>query len=390
MRQPADVLETAQRRYDTSWRDWLAQPRNELVLSLQRPSAAQLVAAFATVDVWAREWIEWSAQHSGTTLRYATVRTSSGEQRIPSHLVLEGPDAVANAVGDSLRWRTVHERYDRLRSAGWDDQALRPHMPRIRDLANPDFDLVLDVVEWFRQHPNSGLTMRQIPVAGMHTKWLERHRGLVIPLVSGRDPVDGDAPELSPSDMDALGLRRLPPQIDIILTDTRDRAAVGGLRHLRAPIEEMAQLPLRPRYVVVIENRESALPVPDTADLVVVHSLGNHTGSLARLPWISSAHAAYWGDLDRAGFTLLSRARTAIPHIESLLMSVDAVADFARFGVDDPSRADAPEPNLTVAEQAGLDLLQDRNPALRIEQERIPWSAAEMALTTWLDSHRSQ
>jgi hypothetical protein len=63
-------------------------------------------------------------------------------------------------------------------------------------------------------------------------------------------------------------------------------------------------------------------------------------------------------------------------------MSARDVADFAEFGVDDPSRVDASEPNLTAGERAALELLTDRGPALRIEQERIPWPRVETTLFT--------
>lgn len=41
-------------------------------------------------------------------------------------------------------------------------------------------------------------------------------------------------------------LRRCALHIDVILADPADRALVGGLRHLSAPLPEIGALPFRP------------------------------------------------------------------------------------------------------------------------------------------------
>ena len=98
----------------------------------------------------------------------------------------------------------------------------------------------------------------------------------------------------------------------MILADPVLRAAVGGLRQISAPVDELAGLQIRPDAILIVENKEPALAWSDTAGLVVIHSLGNHLDVLSRLPWIRHDYCWYWGDLDRHGFTLLSRARSRL------------------------------------------------------------------------------
>jgi len=115
---------------------------------------------------------------------------------------------------------------------------------------------------------------------------------------------------------------------------------------------------------------------------VVIHSLGNHLDVLPRLPWIPPGRTWYWGDLDRHGFTLLSRARTMLPQLASLLMTPGDIATYQPLGVEEGlDRYDPPDATLTPAETSALAALQrGEERYLRIEQERIPVSDAEHAL----------
>src|SRR5215472_8982883 len=90
----------------------------------------------------------------------------------------------------------------------------------------------------------------------------------------------------------------------------------------------------------------------------------------------------YWGDLDRHGFTLLSRARTMVPQLASLLMEPGDIETYRPLGVEeDLDRYDQPDSTLTLAEVSALAALQFAGGKyLRTEQERIPISDAEHAL----------
>ncbi len=229
-----------------------------------------------------------------------------------------------------------------------------------------------------------------VPVPGMHTKWLARHRGMVLACLgtptdsseSTESTGDADPVDIPADDLDALGLRPLPREISVILADPVLRAAVGGLRQISAPVDELAGLQIRPDAILIVENKEPALAWSDTAGLVVIHSLGNHLDVLSRLPWIRHDHCWYWGDLDRHGFTLLSRARSMISRLRSLLMASGAIEAYRPLGVEeDLDRYDQPDSTLTLAEASALAALElTGGKYLRIEQERILVSDAQYAL----------
>jgi len=311
-------------------------------------------------------------------------------QPVHTHLDIPGISALANLSPDTaVHWQRARDRWAQLHrdQVG---QTVRPWLTRIVDLDDYDFTTLLAAANWFRAHPRSGLTVRSVPVAGMHTKWLARHRSMVLACLgnatdSGQpteparefDPVD-----IPTADLDALGLRPLPREISVVLSDPVLRAAVGGLRQITAPVDELAGLQIRPGAVLIVENKEPALAWSDTTGLAIIHSLGNHLDVLARLPWIRRVRCWYWGDLDRHGFTILSRARTVVPHLESLLMTPDDIETYRPLGVEeDLGRYDEPDPTLTPAEADALTALQlTGGKYLRTEHERIPIGDAECAL----------
>jgi hypothetical protein len=393
MREVDQVLEKAKRRYRNVWRDALLGTDPGLFsVTLDPPSASAITAGAAEVAAWLIGWRQWAAQHPDVILRTRTIRTKFGAQPIHTHLDIPDTTALAGLNPDTAaHWQRARTRWDQLRRHQG-GQAVRPWLARIVDLDDYDFTTLLDATAWFRAHPRSGLTVRSVPVPGMHTKWLARHRGMVLAcLGTSTTPTDSseftestgdtDPVDIPADDLDALGLRPLPREIGVVLADPALRAVVGDLRQISAPVDELADLQIHPDAVLIVENKEPALAWKDTTGLVVIHSLGNHLDVLTRLPWIPDDRCWYWGDLDRHGFTLLSRARTAVPGLTSLLMASDDIETYRSLGVvEGLNRYDPPDPTLSPAEARALAALQLTAEYLRIEQERIPISHAEYAL----------
>jgi hypothetical protein len=391
MRPPEYVLEKAQNRYRSVWRDALlgADP-GVYTVPLDPPAASAITARAEDVSAWLTRWRQWAAEHPDVTLRTRTIRTKFGAQPIHTHLDIPGTAALAGLnPGTASHWRRARARWDQLRYHQ-PGQAVRPWLARIVDLDNYDFITLLAATTWFRAHPRSGLTVRSVPVPGMHTKWLARHRGMVLACLgtptdsseSIGSTGDADPVDIPTDDLDALGLRPLPREIGIVLADPGLRAAVGGLRQITAPVDELARLQIHPDTVLIVENKEPALAWGDTTGLAVIHSLGNHLDVLHCLPWIPHKRCWYWGDLDRHGFTLLSRARTMVPQLASLLMEPGDIETYRPLGVEeDLDRYDQPDSTLTLAEANALAALQlTGGRYLRTEQERIPIGDAVHAL----------
>lgn len=394
MRGPGDVLEKARTRYSSVWRDVIlgADP-GMYSIALKPPSTAEMTTHPGDVSAWLAGWRQWAGQHPDVTLRTKTVRTKFGAQPVHTHIEIPDTRALAGLNPDTAaHWKCARDRWDQLRRYQ-PGEAVQPWLARIVNLDDYDFTTLLAATAWFRAHPRSGLTVRSVPVPGMHTKWLTRHRGMVlaclgaptIPARSGdssRSSAENDPADIPADDLDVLGLRPLPREIGIVVADPALRAVVGGLRQISAPVNELAGLPLNPDVVLIVENKEPALAWSDTAGLVIIHSLGNHLDVLSRLPWIRHDRCWYWGDQDRHGFTLLSRARTMVPPLTSLLMAPGDIETYRRLGIEeDLGRYDPPDATLSPAEASALAALQlPGGKYLRTEQERIPVGDAEHAL----------
>ena len=378
MRTPEEIIAQAATRYHRSWRNELLAPSGATYdLPLKAPNTTAIVQQPTDVSQWLKTWRTWSEQHPGTPLRSNTLRTKFGEQPVYTHLDIPGIDELAHLNPSTHEhWLRAQRRWAKIGDHP-DPEAIGPWLAQIIDLDQPDFAILLKAAQWFRDNPRSGHTVRRVPVPGMHTKWLARHRRLVIALLGRPTTTETTAdvvPEEVPVDeLDALGLKPLPREVDILLLDTALRAAAGGIKQLRAPVNELAQLPLHPSTVIIVENKEAALPIDDHPGLVIIHSLGNHLDVLTQIPWIPPDIAWYWGDIDRHGYTLLSRARTHLPQLRSLLMGADEVQRYRDLAVlENLQRIDPPEPTLTVDEAAALDALATAEGHLRIEQERLP------------------
>lgn len=390
MHNPEYVMEKAQNRYRNVWRDALLDADSSVyVIALDPPSASVITDRADEVSAWLNLWRQWATQHPEMSLRTRAVRTKFGNQPVHTHLDIPSTAALASlSPGTAEHWQRAVDRWSQLHDQA--GQAVRPWLARIVDLDDYDFTTLLAAASWFRGHPRSGLTVRSVPVPGMHTKWLARHRSMLLAcLGTATDPsqaaeTDGepDPADIPAADLDALGLRPLPREISIVLADPALREAAGGLRQITAPVDEIARLQIRPDAVLIVENKEPALAWSDTTGLAIIHSLGNHLDILDRVPWTHRSRCWYWGDLDRHGFTILSRARTAIPHLQSLLMTPGDIETYRPLGIkEDLGRYDQPDPTLTPAESAALNALQlAGRKYLRTEQERIPVSHAERAL----------
>ncbi|MEV4385919.1 Wadjet anti-phage system protein JetD domain-containing protein [Micromonospora sp. NPDC049580] len=396
MRNPDLIFDQVRVRYRENWRDWLLHGDDaHFSFPLAAPSADAIARNYDAVGQWLRAWRTWSETQPVIRLRTVTRHTVVGTQEVFTHLDLPTiDDLVALDHGLADHWLRAKARWMHLIAlpGGVATERLRPHLQQIVDLDNADFEILLRSAVWFTEHPRSGLTIRQVPVLGMHTKWLARNRRLVLACLNITPSPGGstDQPheELEQHDLDPLGLKALPVHVDVILADPADRALVGGLRHLRAPLPEVNALPLRPEKVMIVENKESAYLVPDQPRTVVIHSLGNHLSVLNEIDWLQGARHFYWGDLDRAGMTLLSRARSQLPRLMSILMDPATLEEHQALAIKDETRADPPESNLTDIEAAALaGLTTEHGTYLRLEQERLPSPFVLHQLTRALEAH---
>lgn len=382
MKSPQNVQELLTRRYLSNRKAWLARQGTPaesadwpMTVPLGIPTEAEASLNPESVKAWAAAWGAWRGR--GRIEWGTRAWRMLGAQRLPERLVLGSPEDVAHWAGELPRWLVARARYTvtadrRPALRGY----LSQHFDMLADYPEDDFDRLLRAVDWLMAHPHSGVYLRQLPIEGLDTKWLGTRMGLMAALLGVlRDGQPWAASEF----MARAGLRQPPELIRIRVLDPALRALAGGLSDISAPLDDLAVMPLAPARVLVVENLQTGLALPDIPGTVVVMGLGYRVDVLAAVPWATGgAEALYWGDLDSHGFSILSRARAHLPQLRSLLMDEATLLEHESLWVAEPKPCISDLGRLTPGESEVYDGLRfDRWGAqVRLEQERIGWGWA--------------
>lgn len=378
---PDDIRQLLVRRFLNKHRDWLAAEAatNQaaqwpLEIRLGIPTEQEALKQPDGVRAWAAAWQDW--QGVGTLVWSERRWRALGVQRLPDKLILLGPADAAVWVGEAARWERANIRFVAL-VGRW--PALRCRLSRhfdvLADYDESDFHRLIEMLAWVSTNPNSGLYPRQLPIAGLDSKWLDGKRGLLSDLVSA---ILGDVD----SDRDFFqrcGLKAPPQLVRLRILDQRLRNLVGGLCDITAPIEQLANLDISASRVFVVENLQTGLAFSDIPGAIVIMRLGYNVDVLAHLPWIARAQCIYWGDVDTHGFAILNRARTYLPGIRSVLMDEETLLSHRSLWVEEKEPHPATELTLlTEAEKTVYFGIRHQRwgQNIRLEQERIAWEVA--------------
>ncbi len=355
-------------KVDRSIRGWAAQARPVVTetMSLQPPTEREVLAGHDETRQWIRGWrsvegVEWEVR------RWSNV----GTQTVPVRVTFTDLEALLAFTGDSSRWQRLRTRFSHVRHTLDADQAasedvlasaLRQSGAAIESLTDEDFDRLIGVLTWLRDNSTTGTRIRSLPIRGVDGKWFERHRGLLTRLHRVRSGVAGF--DFLPN----------PPLVTVRFLDPSLRP--GGIAHAALPVTELAALHVRPRVVLVCENLETVLTLPEIDGVIALFGGGYRANEwLRKIAWIARARAIYWGDLDSHGFAILDGVRAALPETESVMMDTGTLLAHRDLWVSEPQPTRSSFTRLTDAETSTLELLR-ANEHPRLEQERIPWATA--------------
>lgn len=413
MKSPEDVALWVRQRYQRQRWAWLdgggAWP---LQVSLGPPTQKTALAAPGAVRAWSSSWAAWLAAHPSNAVRSlpelltATVAwRDMGEQTLPSTLVFSSPECVADYCEDGKVWRrvvsrraTMLARWPTLHASGFG-----PNYTALGEFKDEDFERLLAVLEWLVANPKSGIYLRQLPVPNIDTKWIDlQRRGVVADLFSrivkpqtSRHAVQsfvedegaesdatglsGSLEEESANFYDICGLLRPPIKLRILVLCPKLRTQVGGMRDIEATIEDWAQLQLKPRQLLVVENKDTCLAMPDVDGVVAVIKLGNAVALVTRIAWLVRVPVLYWGDIDTYGYSILVQARKKLHDVRSVLMDRRTVEAHLDRLVEEGQQAKSIDRSFLTA--AELDvynalLAHDWGTSRRLEQERLEWPSA--------------
>lgn len=321
----------------------------------------------------AANWEAWAAKHSAE-LEYRQRTFRGSTWRLPSHVVVNSSQQAARLVGgkwvelletSSWRRRLIDEQF------GVPDDDFNLLLRQCARFTDEDFELLLCVANWFLENPNSGLTSRQVPVPGIHAKWITS-RVRPLKLLLG---------------VDDLGLvESRPRQVNFTYLDP-EHLADGGRLHDSVVVDTPMTPAYFPEVVVISENLDTAVLFPQLPRAISVQGQGlPGPDKISRVEWIAGASRLfYWGDLDAQGFEILDTYRAYGLTVSSILMDTQTMNTYAKFrSTRDPKgHTLTPMPrrqlnHLNKSEKVVYHSLTERvaRVPLRIEQERIPIQVA--------------
>mgnify|MGYP003582723502 CR=1 FL=1 len=381
MKTPDLLTADIERRLTGRWH--LQLTREEQVFPhafpLGKPSAAELKSDYSRTHRATQALQDWARERE-VTLEYENrIATGGITQVVPTRVMVDSLDRAARLVGQgwperitraTARLEVLRARYPQISSGPEIARTLR----LLESYSDLDFQLLQVVADWYIEDPsraNTGVTPRQVPIPGVHAKWLQTHR-------SGVKALTG-MPEL-------VILATHPARIHFTYLDPQHRAA-GRRVHDSATVGDRFTPEYIPEVVIISENKDTAIHFPPLARSISVEGVGRGGKTPRAIDWIKSAPVLiYWGDMDRDGYEILAGYRTDFDRdIDTVLMDDAAYEEYEEFGTDHdqhgrPLQAGAVRLGgpLRPGERAVYERLcsPDLTGHRRIEQERIPLDVA--------------
>ncbi len=368
---PADVRDRVRRRWNdgTLLRCYAAgEPFPTIDVPLRGPRPSEIGDDLSAVQRWIGD-LEAGGRRGGRyDIVYAAVGGRSiGRNQIPARAILSSyPQAWALLdCGGDVR------RFDDIIRCVTAEPGVRDWVTAqpIKALGiDAPWPVLLSAYRWLDDHRGSGRYLRQIDAAGVDTKFVEAHRGVLAEWLG--------VPSHSGGFLHGLGLATKPEMLRL----RADPGLFGALpfTDITAPVDELRTLAVSPRMAVIVENEITFLSIPLPSGGIVLWGKGFEVDRAGSLPWLQRADVHYWGDLDTHGFAILNRLRSWLPQARSFLMDRETLLAHRQRWVREGTPTRARLDRLTPSESGVYDdLVTDRlGERIRLEQERIDWAWA--------------
>ncbi len=343
-------------------------------LTLKGPDSKELSERFAEV----RDWIaKLSAAAGFYRIEWRSVNHRVlGTNEIPLAIWI---DTLEDALG-FLGKRRAADQFTTLVELTRDKQPeLLPWLTkrplRALELAE-DWSRLLDIVGWLLKHPRPAIYLRQIDLTGVHTKFIEGHRGVLaelLDLVLPEDSIDSTHPGIG-GFCRRYGFLDKPARVRFRVLDPNVRLLpVNAEQDITLTQTAFAALDPPVAKVFITENEINFLAFPEVADALVIFGAGYGFDNLVAATWLHQKDIYYWGDIDTHGFAILNQLRGLFPQAASFLMDQQTLlAHKSLWGVEAQPET-GPLARLNTEESILYDQLHQNHwgEQVRLEQERI-------------------
>ena len=356
-------------------------------LTLRRPGSTELRERFGEV----RTWVTALRSMPYVRLAMREVRHRvSGTNSLPHEVWVDTLEDAAALVRKQPELVEFRRLVDGTRARhpvllAW--VAKRPI--RALRLAG-DWHRLLDIVDWLEDHPRPGVHLRQMDVPGVHSKFVESHRGVLgelLDLALPPESIDAGAPAGAAGFSRRYGFREKPERVrfrvlDPALSPLPDSPEDVGGQDITLDAASFASLRTGVSRVFITENEINFLAFPRVKEAMVIFGAGYGFERLRRARWLGELRLHYWGDIDTHGFAILDALRAHFGHVESFLMDRSTLLAFKSLWGTEDSPIVRDLPRLSAEERVLYDDLRDNRIGrhLRLEQERIGFGWVEDVL----------
>ena len=343
-------------------------------LTLKGPDSRELSDSFTEV----RDWI---ARLSSAAKQYRIIWRSVnhpilGPNIIPDKIWIDTLDDALGLIGKRQEARQFADMVTLTRDG---QPTLLPWLAkrplRALELAE-EWPRILSIVAWRLKHPRPSIYLRQIDLPGVHSKFIEGHRGVLgelFDLVLPPEEIDATATGAG-GFCRRYGFQDKPLRVRFRILDPTLAVFMTESDHdITVTQATFARLELPVTRVFITENEINFLAFPEVPEAMVIFGAGYGFENLASVEWLRNRVIHYWGDIDTHGFAILNQLRKFFPHVVSLLMDRETLMEHqALWGVE-PSPETGALIRLTAEESALYDQLRrnELGDQIRLEQERI-------------------
>lgn len=351
--------------------------------------AGVIAGQFAAVRAWAGAWQDAAASEPDLDVAFTERQTRNfGRVHIPKTARVLTIDCAARLVRRASELASARQRYEALMATDHRLTALADHWLRIVGMSRGDFVVLCRFVSEAVALDLTRLRLREVPCAGMHTKFLEDNRTVLKPILAALNvPPNLDAQSWAGK----FGF----VEDDTSLFELRDLD--GGLlpyAHVALPARQLTdESPARAadgralRGVVIVENQATFQALPGMPGIVAIFGRGFTVRVLGSATWLAAQPLLYLGDLDHAGFQMVAGLRRdGLAHLQTALMDVrTAEANRSYWVIDTSTPGTSRAYEGLIDRECSAQQLMAAGP-WRLEQERIPFDMLVDKLEQWRPS----
>lgn len=355
-----------------------------LKLRFRGPGSDEITRRFDDVRSWTASLREM--QHCRLEMREFKHRVL-GKNSLPANAWIDERDDAFAMIGkrkDAARFAALVEMTRQRQPSLVSWLAKRPLLAL--DLCDK-WCLFLDVIEWLQSNPRPDVYLRQLDVPGVHSKFIEEHRGVLSELLDCTLPEDTIDAAYSGVVGFArrYGFREKPQRVRFRILDPTCASLLGiDEADITLDCRTFANLNLSVMHVFIVENEINFLSFPPLPESMVIFGAGYGLEFLRDATWLERCYIYYWGDIDTHGFAILNSARKQFSHVQSLLMDESILIQHLQLcGHEEKQHSALSLSHLTPDEHAVYEGLKSGRwgQNLRLEQERVAWNRVLQQIT---------